>query len=306
MKRCLKLLGCLAAFGVVSTAKSYATEGGNNHYPLGVNTVLPALLPPPNGTEYYNYLQYYNSGVLAGPNGNKVAPGFHANITAEVARVVHSWPVQLGPFGISSGIVQPVVNASILLPRSTGSQDRLAFGDTVLQPLFLTYSNPAHTFFAYFGPSIYVPDGAYDVHHAINIGLNHWGFAPDAALTWFPTPRIAFSLETVIEFNAQNDATKYKSGNAFSFEYGLEYQPFENYKRFHVGINGYGYQQFTDDTVNGQIFRNGNRGRTYAIGPQFRYDWKLGGIAIKYQREFAVENRTSGDRFWIQFAVPIF
>ncbi len=308
MKFSRVMLGCLCALASISASTSgvHATESGTNHYPIGVNTVLPALLPPPNVTEYLNYLQYYNAGVLAGPDGNRVAPGFHANVTAEVARILHTWPTRLGPFGMTSGIVQSVVNADIRAPRSSGPQDRLAFGDTVLQPLFLTYAHPARNFFSYFGPSIYIPDGSYSKGHAVNIGLNHWGIAPDAAITWFPTPRIQVSLEGVVEFNAQNDATKYKGGDAVSFDFGLDYQPLEAYKRFHVGINGYAYQQFTDDTLNGRVFRGGNRGRTIALGPQFRYDWKLGGIVIKYQREFAVQNRTSGDRFWIQFAVPIF
>ena len=295
---------CLSAPALVPEA--HATEGGSNQYPLGVNTVSPALLPAPGGTEYFNYLQYYAAGVLTGPNGNTLVPGFHANVTAEVPRVVHSWPVQLGPFGVSSGIVQPIVNASIRLPGRAQSQDRLGFGNTVLQPVLLTYSNPAHTFFSYVGTNIWVPDGAYTVTHAVNTGLNHWSFAPDFALTWLATPRIQASLQGIMEFNAQNDANKYKGGTAISFDYGLDYRPFEAYPRFHAGVGGYGYQQFTDDTVNGRVFRNGNRGRVVAIGPQFRFDWKMGGIVAKWQKEFAVENRSAGDRFWIQFAVPIF
>ena len=175
-----------------------------------------------------------------------------------------------------------------------------------LQPVPLTYSNPSHTLFSYLGSNICAPDGAYTATRAVNIGLNHWSFAPDFALTWLATPRTQASLQGIMEFNAQNDATKYKSGTAVSFDYGLDHMPFEAYKRFHVGIGGYACQQFTDDTVNGKVFNNGNRGRVVSIGPQLRFDWRMGGIVAKWQKEFAVENRTAADRFWIQFAVPIF
>ena len=286
--------------------RSHATEGGNQEYPLGVNTVLPALLPAPGGTELLNYLQYYAAGVLAGPNGDKAVPGFHVNVTAEVLRVLHTWPVQLGPFSFTTGIVQPIVNIDARLPFTSQSQDRLGLGDTVIQPLYINYSNPSHTFFSYIGTDIWAPDGAYSVNHAVNTGLNHWSFGPEAAITWLASKRIQLSLQSIIEINTQNDATKYKGGTAISFDYGVDYMPVERYDRFHVGIGGYAYQQFTDDTLNGRVYNNGNRGRVIAIGPQIRYDWKLGGIVAKWQKEFAVENRSAGDRFWIQFAVPLF
>lgn len=295
---------CLSAAAFVPGA--HATEGGSQEYPLGVNSALPALLPPPGGTELLNYLQYYAGGVLAGPNGNKLIPGFHVNVTAEVVRVLHTWPVQLGPFTFTSGIVQPTVNISVRLPFTSQSQDRLGLGDTVIEPLYVSYANPAHTFFSYLGTNIWAPDGEYNVHHVVNTGLNHWSFGPEAAITWFPTKRVQLSLQSIIEINTQNDATKYKGGTAISFDYGVDYVPFERFDRLHVGVGGYAYQQFTDDTVNGRVFNNGNRGRVVAIGPQIRYDWMHGGIIAKWQKEFAVENRTAGDRFWIQFAVPIF
>ena len=307
LKNGFVMLGlCVCASTAAFMPGAHATEGGNSQYALGVNSVLPALLPSPGSTEYFNYLQYYAAGVLAGPNGEKMVPGFHANITAEVARILHTWSVQLGPFNITSGIVQPLVNASIRLPFTSQSQDRLGFGNTVLQPLYLSYTNPSHTFFSYLGPNIWVQDGTYSVNHAVNIALNHWSFGPEAGITWFPTKRVQVSLQSIAEFNTQNDATKYKSGAAISFDYGLDYQPLVQFDRFHVGVGGYAYQQVTDDRVNGRVYNNGNRGRAFAIGPQIRYDWRLGGIVFKWQKEFAVENRTAGDRFWIQFAVPLF
>ena len=69
-----------------------------------------------------------------------------------------------------------------------------------------------------------------------------------------------------------------------------------------AGLNGYFYQQTTDDTLNGADVPGGNRGRAAAIGPFIRYHpSKDFGIALKWQKEFAVENRASGNRFFCGF-----
>jgi hypothetical protein len=50
----------------------------------------------------------------------------------------------------------------------------------------------------------------------------------------------------------------------------------------------------------------GNRGQAVAVGPFIRYhpsrDW---GITFKWQHEYLVENRPSGNRFFLQFALKL-
>ena len=68
-----------------------------------------------------------------------------------------------------------------------------------------------------------------------------------------------------------------------------------------VGLNGYLYLQVPDDELNGSAVPGGNKGRAVAIGPFVRYhpskDW---GITLKWQHEYLVENRASGNRFFLQ------
>lgn len=45
-------LACLLASSVE------ATENGQTSYPMGVNTVLNGILPPPGETQFYNYTLY--------------------------------------------------------------------------------------------------------------------------------------------------------------------------------------------------------------------------------------------------------
>ena len=73
-----------------------------------------------------------------------------------------------------------------------------------------------------------------------------------------------------------------------------------------VGLNGYLYLQVTDDELNGSAVPGGNKGRAVAIGPFVRYhpskDW---GITLKWQHEYLVENRASGNRFFLQVSAKL-
>ena len=296
--------GGLILLAASCLAPAAATEGGSQEYPLGVNTVLPALLPPPGHAALLNYFEYYSAPVVTDGSGHKIPANFHLNVEVEAVRLLYSWPVHLGNFGITSGIVGTVENGSL---HDEGQSDgRLAFGDTLLQPIIIGYNSPDHTLFAWVDNDIWVPNGQYATKDLFNIGLNRLELSPSATVTWFPSERIQASLFATFEIPFKNHADGYLSGKSIDIDYGLDYQPVADWKRFHVGVGGYAFQQVTPDRVNGVIFNNGNYGRVLAIGPQIRYDWKMGGVALKWQHEFDAENRSEGDVVWLQASVPLF
>src|ERR1700754_1594831 len=77
---------------------AHATENGQISYPVGVNTVLNGVLPPPGGTQFYSYTLDYAANKFAGPDGKSLLPGFHVNAFVEAPRVIHTWDFNLGPF----------------------------------------------------------------------------------------------------------------------------------------------------------------------------------------------------------------
>ena len=280
-----------------------ATENGLLEYPIGVNTVLPGILPPPGGTEFYNYTQYYDGQASVGPTGDKLVPGFHANVGVDALRLLHTWRFLAGPFTLTSGIVTPILTNDLHVAGRSGN----AFGllDLTLQPAYLGYVNPAHTVFTYAGLDVFLPTADYNVRNIVNLGNNYYTFSPNGAVTWFATPRLQASVEIQAEAHTLNTATNYQSGASVNFDNSVEYAPFLSVPKLHFGLQGYYFQQVTDDRLDGRVYRDGYRGRAFAAGPQIRYDWTGGGITAKWQHEFAVENRTKGDRFWIQFALPV-
>jgi hypothetical protein len=292
----------LAALFLMLARTASSTENGLTTYPLGVNTVLDGILPPPGITQFYNYTEYYFANKFAGPDGNSAIPGFHSEALVDAARVVHTWGGTLGPFTVSSGVVAPLVHLHLDVPGASGT--RTAPGDIIVQPFMIGYTNSSHTFFAFLTNDVSLPTGAYAANRLVNIGVNYYAYQPNLSMTWFPSPRWEMSSTAQVEFHSPNHATNYHSGDVASLDYLIGYSVTE---RVQLGLQGYFLKQFTDDTINGQTAPDdGFRGQTIGIGPQLRYAFGPDkAIAFKYEHEFAVRNRPQGDRLWVQFAFPI-
>lgn len=294
------LLACVSMYSV----SALATENGQVHYPIGVNSIMNAALPAPGETQSYHYFQSYRSTRLNDGHGKSIDPDFEANVLAWAPRVIHTWEEKLGPFYLASGMILPITRVEL---RAFGRKDTsTGFSDPVLSPLYLYYVNATGTFFAYAGPDIYVPVGRYDKDRLANNGLHYWAIAPNASVTWMPTPRWEFSSTLYSEFNFRNSATDYKSGNSVTLDFNASYKPIANLPKLKVALQGYAMKQFTDDDQPGVEFENGNRGQAFALGPQVSYDIAQGkgAVLLKYQREFSVENRSQGERLWFEVAIP--
>lgn len=289
-------LACLPASNVE------ATENGQTSYPMGVNTVLNGILPPPGETQFYNYTLYYDARKFAGPNGKSLLPGFQLNAFVDAPRVIHTWGTTLGPFTVSSGVIVPIVHLRVDTPG--GSGERNGIGDIILEPWLIGYSSPSRTFFAFLATDIAVPSGSYSANRVANTGRNTYALMPHLSTTWFPTPAVEVSTTTLVEISSPNSATRYHSGAVAALEYLVGYSL---NSKFQLGLQGYLLKQFTDDKVNGTpIPGDGFRGRAVAVGPQLRYMWSpAAGIVFKYQREFAVQNRPQGDKFWVELCFPL-
>lgn len=293
-------LACLLLTAAITTK---ATENGLVHYPIGANTIMNAALPLPGETALYVYVANYHSTRLNDSHGKSVDDGFRLDVQAWAPRLMHTWEQKLGPFALSSAIITPMSRVDIdLFGRhevSTG------FTDPVLTPLYLYYASPDFDFFAYGGVDFYVPIGKYDKDRLANHGLNFWAIGPNVNFTWLPTPKIDISATFYTEFNAENKATNYRSGNNATLDFGASYRAFDSAPQVRVALQGFAFKQFSDDKLNGDTYLDGNRGQVFAFGPQISYDFKGGSaVMVKYQKEFKAENRPEGDRFWIQVALP--
>ena len=302
----IALRGALwAALAIGLAAPALATENGGQHYPIGVNTASGSVMPAPGEAEFYDYMLDYSADRFNDGQGAKLMPQFKLNVKAEAARVIYTWPIEKDGFTVSSSLA--VNGADINLNVDGAHGHSLQLADTQFSPLLVQWTDHK-TLHVTVGPYFWLPTGAYDKNRLVNAGLNYYTGEIEAGATWTPTKAVEVGVDTWTSFALnRNEATHYRSGNFFAADFAVGVKPFRQLPQLQIGLQGDIFRQFTNDTIDGvAVGADGFRGKQNALGPQIRWNFGPGkGILFKYQREFAVENRPQGDKFWFEFAIPI-
>lgn len=272
------------------TVRSQATESGGSAYPNGAEGFNAGALPPP-GTYFLNYFNFYTASSFKDKNGNSHPglPNFELNAIANVFRLVHMTKLDLLGGNIGMQILVPIVHLDLSVAGN--GQKRTGLGDVIIDP-FLWAFHSKNLHFAT-GLDIYIPTGTYDKNDMANISRNYWTFEPIVALSYFTDNGFEFSTKVMYDFNTENTATDYQSGQEFHFDYTLA----KKFGPFSAGAGGYFYKQVSDDKGPG-AGPDGNKGQVFAAGPQLKYDYKNLSFVLKYQREMLAENKPEGDKFW--------
>jgi hypothetical protein len=151
-----------------------------------------------------------------------------------------------------------------------------------------------------------VPIGPWEKGNPINISFHRWALDTTAALTYLnPKNGIELSGAAGFTFNAENQATNYKTGTEFHFEAAAMYHASHTLS---LGLNGYAYEQITGDSGSGAVL-GGFEGQVFGIGPALDYTFLVSKhpvvTNIRYFHEFGAKNRLEGDAGYINFAVPL-
>ncbi len=286
----------LAALMVTSVAmfggipETQATEGGGGVYPNGGQGFLAGALPPP-GLYFIEYLQHYSADALMDGSGNKVPVPFKLNVSAAVSRFLYQSDIPLLGGRLGGYVFLPLLHASADTGLGSGSKSGL--GDISAGP-FVSW---------HFGKNLHmvaaievvVPTGSYEKTELVNLGRNYWTIEPVFAITWFTDGGMEFSGKFMYDINTENSDTDYKSGQEFHFDYAVGYHT----GPWTIGAVGYYYKQITGDSGAGAVLGD-YEGQVIAIGPGVRYDAKNGvSVEFRYNREFEAENKTEGDKFWV-------
>ncbi|WP_256246295.1 transporter [Pseudomonas sp. NBRC 111121] len=116
-----------------------ATENGDTVWPLGVQTVLPAILPAPGDTSLYSYTAYYKADSFKDKHGDSAIPGFSLENFIQAVRVVHTWDAKFDSgITLSSGVI---ASANKIKVEAFGNSDTdSGFRQLYLTPLYIGYS----------------------------------------------------------------------------------------------------------------------------------------------------------------------
>jgi hypothetical protein len=277
---------------------AHATENGASVYPVGVETVMPGMMPPPHGTMLYEYNAYVYANETVDGNGNKIPVEFRLRVGAIAFKTVHNWGVPFLGGTLESNVAVPFVDQTLhVIP---GNFTKFAVTNVDISPLGVRYVKKNWHFF--YEGDVWTPGTGYSSHDVLNIGQNNYAAGPVGGFTYL---RGRNELSSKIEYiiNLEDSADHYQSGNEFTWEYdGMH----EVTRKIALGANGFFYKQTTDDKLNNVVYLDGNRGRDFAIGPEVRFNMiHHGGFAVKYLRDTNVQNRAPTNAFWLQLAVPL-
>jgi hypothetical protein len=109
-----------------------------------------------------------------------------------------------------------------------------------------------------------------------------------------PDAELELSLFSVAGFNSKNSQTRYASGNYLDVDYAVGSRPIPTLHALELSVVGYWLDQLTGDELNGRQYLDGHRSKVFAVGPQARYQFAKGGVALKWLHETYAQNRPQG------------
>jgi hypothetical protein len=286
------------SLGMLCIVAAYATEGGTSVYPAGVETIMPGRMIGPGDSMLLVFNNFYEANELVGTSGRALVPGFHLRVGAVAFKFVHNWGVHLLGGTLVNTVAVPIVDIHLNAPF--GSQNKAGFGNPDLETAISYNTGALHW---WYGMEVYTPGFSYNKTDLVNIGQHSYATAPAAAFSYMPhqgKTEVSSKFQYIVNYT--NDATHYRSGSEFVWEFvGMQNVT----KRLAIGGNGYFYKQTTNDLQNGLMYLDGNRGRDLGFGPEIRYHFNHYSMILKYQKDFLAQNRTVGSALWLQLGFPL-
>jgi hypothetical protein len=288
-----RTLASAAALAVIALQPAFATEGGGSVYPYGLNTVASGLLPKP-GRYLYSYNSYYTADATMTNDGRPAPVPFEVDVRVHTLRYLQVFE-SARLFGGSVGwlVAQPfLIGDANIGPRE---DYRTGAGDTTVG-LMLGWHGPRRHSMT--GVDVTLPTGSYSTRHLFNPGRNQYGATFYYAVTAPLGEHLDANLRANLTVNGRNPDTDYHSGLEAGVEYSLNLRIAKGWL---AGINGYLYQQASDDTIGGAtVGGDGHPLRVLAYGPQLIYRGEGWGAVAKWQHEDLTRNKAEGDKYWLQ------
>jgi hypothetical protein len=248
---------------------------------------------------FEEFNNFYQTNQRADSQGRSLIPGFHLRVAAVAGKLVHDWGVHVLGGTLVSAAALPLLYEHLDAPF--GKAAKTGFGNPDLEPFAVAYHRGDWHW--WYGFDVYTPGFSYHQNDLLNIGQHNFATAPAGAVTYLPHKgRTEISSRFQYIVNYANPVTHYRSGHEFVWEYAVMHRLVGHVS---AGVNGYFYQQTTDDRQNGWIVEDGHRGRDFAAGPEIRCRFKHYALIGKYEKEMLAQNRTVGNAFWLQLGIPL-
>jgi hypothetical protein len=283
-----------------------AAESAAGAYVLGIRGPGAGVTPPP-GLFFSNQLFAYSGKI----NGNLRFEGGSLASQARVSPLVNI-PTLLWvtPFEIAGARIGTSLTVPFGRIKVDGRIGPLRLNDEIFSvadpSIGLFLGSNVGQFHWQLGVTGFLPIGDYRRGALANISKNRGALDVYGALTWLePTFGLDITNVVGVTFNRQNEATRYRTGNEFHWEWAVS-RKFDN--GLMVGAVGYVYEQLTNDSGPGAVL-GGFKGRTVAVGATVGYDFKIGpapvSTRLRFYHEVETKNRLRGNAGFLSVSVPL-
>ncbi len=293
---------------VISTANAFEQPP---QYPIGVGTVYDSFYSPVPGLTGYLYSANLSDPTFKDFNGNSQFNHFNLAVNAIAGRVVDVWDAQfLG--------ARPITWATLPVAYMNGQIDLGGGASIGNSGVYLGDMSIAQGLSWHFGPNwsvsaafeVFLPTGPFSASRTFNFGSNIYSFYPSIGATyWNHDTNDTFTFKIQDIFSTMNNATQYQNGNAIEMEggAGIGLGRFGLNKNFGLDVVGFALVQTDGDSGAGAaaVGALGQKSQLFGIGPQIRYNFEHGGLALKWEHEFDAKGFSQGERVWAQMAFPI-
>ena len=295
MKRCLYVL---AAMLLVALAAAPATAYDQPSVNLGFTSFLDGGPPAGPGWYFAEYVQYYTADKLVdGP------PGDHeVNAWISLNQVLYqsNQPILWGgTWGLD--VIVPVVSldtdSAIITDNGSGLGDVLV--GPYLQWVTMSEAGPPK-FMQRVELQMLLPTGKYDSTADLNPGSNFFSFNPYWSGTYFFSPKLTASCRLHYLWNAENNDTNHKAGQAVHADFAAAYEFVPNHLR--AGVNGYYFKQISSSEDSGVTTAGDPKEQVFGIGPGLLYSFSQDNhLFCNLYFETGAENRSEGTRLNLRF-----
>lgn len=242
--KCMALAVAAALLAIFFVSPSPATERGMTTYPDGVDTCRVGVIPPP-GFYLANYFLYYNAPRVRGTPVRQT----HAEGIGFAPRFLYVSPVKILGANLAFAAAIPFVYQGLHLQEANFSDYQFGLGNPYLDPFILGWHFSDLHVAA--GLEVMVP-GTYSPNNPASPSQNYFEFQPAMALSWLPKWGLGGHIKLMYGFPTTNhrpikllgSRDSYKSGQAFHFDYCLDYAVHPNLR---LGVAGFYYVQTTGD-----------------------------------------------------------
>ncbi|MDH4560039.1 transporter [Pseudomonas sp. BN411] len=300
------VIACTTSLLLAGTSQlAQATEGGLSSWPMGIEIYGMGILPPP-GTYGQVFVGNYLADSLRDNAGDKAAD-IDLRVTTIVPRFI--WVTEQQVLGGNLGFHALLPLNDIRLNVKNGPHDhKRGIGDAHFGPVVGFHHN--EKFHTAVGVDFVAPTGSYDKDDLINLGNNYYTVQAVYAMTYTDPNGFNADVRLMHDYNFENRDTHYQSGRELHADYTLGWGLGNGWV---VGVGGHAYKQISDDKCSASNCasaalvdaNDGNRGRSFSIGPAVQYSGNGWFISAKWQDESGVRNRAEGQTYWVKFTMPL-